>query len=348
MIKSSNIAIFSDIHIGVHRDSPVWHKITLDWVKWFKNTVDSRGIKDIVFCGDFYHYRDSIATNTISHSAKVLNELKDYNITFIPGNHDCYYKESSSVNSLSIFDGRDNITVLDKTTTITTDGGKKISFIPWGTSEKDIPKSDILFGHFEIESFKLNSFKICDHGIKTSDILKKSPLTFTGHFHLRSERKLKKGQIIYVGNPFQMDFGDAGDTKGIYFVDLDTNNIDFIENNISPRFYKIFLSEIAEKKVPLADLKKIVKGNIIKFIIDKRISTKHSEFLFKQFRALQPIQIEVEHDINFNTMIDEEGEHDFSGIDMERAITEFINIMDIDNNEPVVQYVNDLYKRVTH
>lgn len=346
MIESADCAIFSDIHIGVHRDSAIWHNITLEWVEWFKNHVDSRGIKDIIFCGDFYHYRDSIATNTISHSAKILDELKDYRITFIPGNHDCYYKETSAVNSLTIFNGRDNITVLDRLTTIETSDKKKITFVPWGIPAKDIPESDIIFGHFEIETFKLNSFKICDHGMKLGEIALKAPLIFTGHFHLRSERKLDNSNIIYVGNPFQMDFGDAGDTKGIYFVNLNTGEYDFVSNDISPSFHKILLSDISEKRVSLSDLKKMVTGNIVKLVIDKKISTSDSEYLFKQFRALQPKQLEVDHDINFNTVMSEEMEHDFSGIDVEQAITEFINLMDMDNNAPVVQYVIDLYKRV--
>ena len=345
MIKSSNCAIFSDIHIGVHRDSDTWHRISLEWVKWFRDQLKARDIQDIIFCGDFFHYRDSIATNTLSHAATILNTLSDFNIVFIPGNHDCYYKDTSDVNSLSILNGRDNITVIEKITTTTTSEGRTIAFAPWGTSLKDIPECDILFGHFEVATFKLNNFKICDHGFVAEDLYQKTPLTITGHFHLRSERIIEGRTILYVGNPYQMDFGDLGDQKGIYFIDLNTGEYNFVKNDVSPIFQKLILSEISEKMVSLEELSKRVKNNIVKLIIDRKISTQDSDFLFKQIRALQPSVLDIEHDINFNCVIQDEDGRDFSGVDIEQAITEFINIMDVTNKEPVVNYVLDLYKR---
>lgn len=345
MIKSSKCAIFSDIHIGVHRDSDTWHRISLEWVRWFKEELEKRDIKDIIFCGDFFHYRDSIATNTLSHAATILDNLKNFNITFIPGNHDCYYKDTSDINSLSILNGRDNITVIEKVHTHITDSGTRIVFAPWGTALQDIPECDILFGHFEVATFKLNSFKICDHGFSAESLYSKTPLTISGHFHLRSERIIDGRTILYVGNPYQMDFGDIGDTKGVYFIDLDTSEYTFLENNISPVFQKLILSEIATNRVAIADLSKRVKNNIVKLIIDRKISARDADFLFKQIRALQPSVLDIEHDINFNCVIQEEDIKDFSGVDVEQAIIEFINIMDISNREPVINYVVDLYKR---
>ncbi len=345
MIQSSDCAIFSDIHIGVHRDSDTWHRISLEWARWFKSQLDERGIRDIIFCGDFFHYRDSIATNTLSHAASILNILKDYNIVFIPGNHDCYYKDTSDVNSLSILNGRDNITVIEKISTHQTKDGKNIVFAPWGTNINEIPNCDILFGHFEVATFKLNNYKICDHGFIAEDLYNKTPLTITGHFHLRSERIINDRTILYVGNPYQMDFGDLGDQKGIYFINLDSCKYEFVPNKISPVFQKLILSEISEAKYSVEKLSKIIKNNIVKLIIDRKISSQDSDFLFKQIRALQPSVLDIEHDINFNTIIQDDDCRDFSGVDIEQAISEFINIMEIGNKEPVVNYVLDLYKR---
>ena len=41
MIKSSNCAIFSDIHIGVHRDSDTWHRISLELKKYYSDPYDN-------------------------------------------------------------------------------------------------------------------------------------------------------------------------------------------------------------------------------------------------------------------------------------------------------------------
>jgi len=145
-----------------------------------------------------------------------------------------------------------------------------------------------------------------------------------------------------------MDFGDQGSEKGFYSIDLDTSKLNFTVNNLSPVFHKLHLSELVKANATISDLKKRVEGNIIKLIIDQRISSTDSDFLFQQIRALRPIRLDVDHDINFDIIIDEENSHDFSGIDVSQAITEFINIMDIDNKSPVVEYVLDVYNRASN
>ncbi len=84
-----------------------------------------------------------------------------------------------------------------------------------------------MFGHFEIQSFKMNQYKVCTEGIKSRDLLKHSPLVITGHFHLRDERKYRDGTILYLGNPFQMDFGDVDSSKGYYILDIKNSDYKF-------------------------------------------------------------------------------------------------------------------------
>ena len=40
---------------------------------------------------------------------------------------------------------------------------------------------DIVFGHFEIQNFKQNSFKICSDGLQASRLLDKTNLVISGH-----------------------------------------------------------------------------------------------------------------------------------------------------------------------
>ena len=231
--KQQQICCISDIHVGVHQNSSMWHKITLDWALWLKKELHAKDIKDIMISGDFFHYRDEISVNTIHVASMVLDIWKDFNVVMLVGNHDAYYKERSDVNSLSLFKGRQNITVYD-TIVEETYNDVKMVFAPWGTEVDQIPENDILFGHFEINSFKMNGFKVCDGGVRASDLLSRTKLVITGHFHLRDERCYDAGTVIYTGNPFQMDFGDRGSTKGYYLLDLNSQEYVFHHNNISP------------------------------------------------------------------------------------------------------------------
>lgn len=344
-LNKSTVCCISDIHIGVHQNSNQWHNITLDWATWLASELKKESIVDIIISGDFFHYRDEIAVNTIQLATAVLDTWKDFNIIMLVGNHDAYYKDRSDVNSLSILSGWDNITVLDTPTSATL-FGNKVTFCPWGTSLDQIPRSDILFGHFEISSFKQNGYKICTDGFKAKDLLSKSKLIVSGHFHLRDERQYENGTVLYLGNPFQMDFGDLESKKGYYLLDLNTLTYEFNENTISPQHKKVNLSELVKIGKINNKVKKQFDNNFIKFIIDKNICPDDVDVVLKKFATLNSISINVDYAANFDKYkLDESATYDFSGIDVTTAINEFINLMDIDNKKEITDYTISLYRK---
>ena len=224
--RDNPICCISDIHIGVHQNGGIWHRIVLEWARWLDKQLQKKKIQDIVICGDLFHYRDEIAVNTIHIVTEFFNIFKKYNIVIIVGNHDAYYKDRSDVNSLSILSGWENITVVSEIAT-TPAYGRKLTFCPWGVKTEDIPVSDIIFGHFEIENFKFNFAKVCSKGTRVKDLLAKCPNIITGHFHIKQKRQYDEGQVVYLGNPFEMDFGDVDDQKGYHILDIEKINLLF-------------------------------------------------------------------------------------------------------------------------
>ena len=345
MVTHSKICCISDIHVGVHQNSNQWHTITLDWAAWLSADLKSKGVEDIIISGDFFHYRDEIAVNTIHFATEVLNLWRDFNIIMLVGNHDAYYKDRSDVNSLSILAGWDNIRIISEIETHKI-LDKQVTFCPWGCNISDIPKSDIIFGHFEIQNFKQNSFKICSTGIRSGDILDKSSLIISGHFHLRDERVYDNGRILYLGNPFQMDFGDIDGTKGYYILDLKTLQYEFTENTLSPQHKKIYLSDLVTDGKITKRTKRQFDNNFIRFIVDKNVSPDEIDLILQKLYTLSPLSINVDYAANFNKYkLDESVIHDFSGIDVEIAIKEFVNIIDMENKKEVIDYTIDLYRK---
>jgi DNA repair exonuclease SbcCD nuclease subunit len=346
-LKNKKVCCIADLHIGVHQNSIAWHNTALKWAEWLKDQLLDKNIQDIFILGDVYHYRDEIAVNTIHVVHEILNIWKDFNIVILVGNHDAYYKDKADINSLSILNGKNNISVIDKPTN-TTVFGKKLTFLPWGSNINDLDETDILFGHLEIESFKMNTFKVCDHGTKTSDLLTRAKLIFTGHFHHRDERYYDNGTIVYVGNPFEMDFGDTGTSKGYYLLDVQTSEFEFFENKISPKHKKIPLTKLQEIITDNPkNLDTLIGSNIVKFIVDKQISSDKTDALIKKLSLHQPFSLSVDYLLYENSINIDEQNYDVSGVDMQKTIEEFINVLDIDNKKDVVDMCLDLYKRTT-
>jgi DNA repair exonuclease SbcCD nuclease subunit len=347
-LKNSKVCCIADLHIGVHQNSISWHETAIQWARWLKEELIEKKIQDILILGDVYHYRDEVAVNTIHVVHEILDIWKDFNIVIIVGNHDAYYKDKADVNSLSILNGKNNIFVVDKPIK-TTIFSKTLTFLPWGSKITDLDKSDILFGHLEIESFKMNSFKVCDHGIKTSDLLDHAKLIFTGHFHLRDEREYNNGTIVYVGNPFEMDFGDTGASKGYYILDIETNKFNFYENNISPKHKKIPLSQLESIITTKSEnIEKLINRNIIKFLVDKQTTPDKIDAIIKKLSLYNPFSLSVDYLLYENTIGVDDQNYDASAVDLEKTIEEFISVLDIDNKTDVIKVCLDLYKRISH
>lgn len=344
-IINSEVGIFSDPHYGIHRNGEMWHKIAIEHATWAAEQFKLRGIKDIIIPGDIFHDRNDIAVNTLHIATTIFGILRDFNIIITVGNHDAFYRDKSDINSVSILKGWSNITVVDHLV-VETLQGKKIAFCPWGQDIKEIPECDIIFGHFEINTFKMNSFKVCTNGLKAADLTSKAQLVISGHFHHREERKYNEGTILYVGCPYQQDWGDYETTKGLYILDLDTLKYDFIKNTVSPRYVKVRYSDIAQGRHTAETLKKDIHNNIVKFYIDKTLEPTAVDILVRKLVSIKPAEFTIEYDlantVKYNT---EEANTKNFNISVENSIAEFIDLLEIKDKDKVKKYVTELYHK---
>jgi DNA repair exonuclease SbcCD nuclease subunit len=244
--KNNKVLFFSDLHLGVHQNSQTWHKICLDLAEWIRQTMVSHNLDTIFFAGDVFHDRHEIGVNTLHVAKKFFDILKEYQIHIIPGNHDAYLSASAEVNSVEIL-AQSNIHVYSSPTTINV-SDKRVTFCPWKTLVQDLEETDMLVGHFEICNFKLNTHKICDHGYTATSLLNKSKCVVTGHFHYRDHRLYDDNKyILYLGSPYEMDFGDREQAKGVSIIDFaNINDVTFIANEITPKHFRINITELMQ------------------------------------------------------------------------------------------------------
>jgi len=339
--SGKNIACISDIHLGVHQDSQQWHNIAIQFAEWLNQTLKERDIDDIIIAGDIFHNRHEIGVNTIHTAHNFFNILKDYNIVAITGNHDCYYKDKSDINSVTILNNK-NIQVFHELVT-TKYRNKIITFCPWGVSVQNIPNSDILIGHFEITNFRMNSHKICDHGIPTESLLDKASLIISGHFHYREQRKYSNGQtILYLGSPYELDFGDREQTKGVSILNVETQEIEFIENNITPKHHKILLSDLLCKKI--SNIPEYINNNIISLCFDQKLTLQQVDELIAKIQQHKPLQFRTEYNILETENLVDDGVEQLS-LDVETAIHEFVDLLQVDvEKKLILDKCLDLYR----
>ena len=78
------------------------------------------------------------------------------------------------------------------------------------------------------------------------------------------------------------------------------------------------------------------------------ISPNDVDKLLSKLTSLNPLNINVDYTINFNKyQIDEDIRTDFTGIDIKTAISEFVNLLEIENKSEVEKCTIDLLKKCT-
>jgi DNA repair exonuclease SbcCD nuclease subunit len=334
---NSEVAIFSDLHLGLYADSEKWLKNALNWAEWTKGQLEERNIDTIFFLGDFFHNRTDVSVSTIHTGSQILEIFKNFTIYVIVGNHDAWYKNRSDVHSLGMMRNWNNIELIDEPKMYDI-CGHTCNFVPWGHEVED--DSEFLFGHFEVTTFSMNGYTTCTHGVAPTHLLSHSSNVYSGHFHTKSIKKYKQGDIRYVGNTFPMDFSDEGDIKGVYILDLDTAEVEFIENDVSPRFKKFIIND-ADFKFDEED----VENNIIKLIFDSGLSEKEVLAIKTNAATLKPFII----DYDYSTVVVNMGTGDEIDLtfDLYDVMEEFVDIMDLsdDIKEKSKKKLKKLYEK---
>lgn len=324
------IACISDIHLGVHQDSQLWHKLHLELATWIKQSLIENNIDHLLIAGDVFHNRHEVNVATI-HTAKLFFDiLSDFKIDIITGNHDCYYRDNSKINSISILN-RDNVSVHEKIYSFIANG-KKIVMCPWGTELSSIPKCDVVVGHFELLNFKMNGSIYCDHGWESGSILERCKLVLTGHFHTRQERVYEDNKtILYTGSPLQLDWGDREGAKGITVLDTEDLTLELIENNVSPVHEKLQINDLQNGKIKIQTLKKLLNNNHAKIVVSSQIESSSVDLLLSKLNSMSPLQLHIEYEndsdikqLEKNTDIDNE-----KVVSIESVLKEFIDALDI-------------------
>lgn len=345
-IKSKKIGIFSDIHIGLGQDSSIWHETVIEFGKWASKKFETLGITEIVIPGDIFHNRSEISVKTLDLAKDFFDLFKEFNLIISVGNHDVYKKNASDIHSLKLLSEWKNITIVDvEPKVFKTSVGKTVSFVPWATDIDKIPLADICFGHFDIQSFYMNGYKLCEHGFESKNLFSKSKYIISGHFHKKDFREYTDGNILYVGSPYQQNFGDTGDERGIYVFDLETEKFNFIENTVSPLHKKIKISDIKEKKIDVEFLKNEIPNNLICLIIDQTITPDLHSILVSKIQNLNPKNLKIEYaEPQLGVTIN--GTPEFEISDISKTIEEYVDAMDVQNKSEIKTYLSDIYKKL--
>lgn len=255
------VIFLGDTHIGARNDSSLFHdRFELFYNHMFKY-MRKNGIKRIVQFGDLFDRRKYVNFASLKRAREYFfDRLTEYDMEMVVflGNHDVAYKNTLEVNSpdLLLRDYKE-ITVVDTPTELDV-GNVKLLMVPWICADNfnltvetiEKTKARYCLGHFELNGFEMQRGVTCEHGLGT-EMFQKFHHVWSGHFHKIST----KGNITYVGSPYQIMWSDYGDERGFFVFDPSKQDVEFIKNpyemftklNYNDKDGKLTLTDILAK-----------------------------------------------------------------------------------------------------
>lgn len=334
----SDFIMISDIHFGIRNSSEQWSANMENYFHGYfiplLNRIKTDGSVLFVL-GDIFDDRKAINISIINMAVNIFREIAlILPVWIINGNHDIYTKSDNSISSLAIFSGIRNLHIIRKPEIIQVRESsqiKRLAFIPYqGDIEKETDlcmeakDCDYIFMHTEIEGLRYDNGREIISAVRTAGINGK---IYSGHIHKRQETK----KATYIGSPYQLTRSDIGNHKGIYQVDLKTNEEKFYKNDFSPIFQKVKLEDLLEHDYK--SIKAFFHNNYTDILIRQKDVPRIN--ITRLYEALEPacpknIEIKViEEDIP--DISDDENEN------VERSIPEIMNNLienlDIENEE---------------
>ena len=241
------IAIITDQHLdGRKGNLAFWNYFQKFYDEVFFPTLEKEGVRVVFDLGDTFDNRKSMDFNTFHRVREnYFERLKPYEVHMLLGNHCTYYKNTNRINSPELLlEQYNNISIYSEPKEILM-GKKVFLMLPWINKENqedvfsrlETSEADICCGHLELTGFEVTPGMKMDHGMDPQ-LFHRFKRVWSGHYHHKS----KKGNVQYLGNPYQMYWNDYKDRRGFHIYDTESDKLKFVANPYEI-FDKIFYDD---------------------------------------------------------------------------------------------------------
>jgi DNA repair exonuclease SbcCD nuclease subunit len=296
------IALVTDTHFGARSDSQQFDAYFKKFYEEiFFPTLEERNIKEIFHLGDTFDRRKYINFNSLRSCRQYFFDVianKGMEMTMIAGNHDTFFKNTNDVNSIDLLLGEYNcIRTIQGPKELDYDN-IKILVLPWLCADNFVESMELVkktsatvcFGHLELAGFSMFKGQESHEGMDPTDF-KKFELVCSGHYHHRHG----KGNVQYLGNPYQMNWSDFEDVRGFHIFDTNTLELEFIPNPFT-MFEKYYYDD--EKEDPLTVDLDIFANKLLKVIVVNKKDFYRFDKFIESIYKVNPIELKIIEDFS--------------------------------------------------
>lgn len=231
--------VFSDLHVSAKTIDRV-----LDVLATVRMEAVARRAK-VVFTGDFWDLREALSVRQLS---RLIDEFELWRkqgveLIIIPGNHD-QVTVDGRVHGVRPFEAFHNIYVATERLLWPE---HKIAFIPWRQdADEQSAQFDLdgdgwtIFAHAEVEGATTNHAYKAPGRVSLAKIQSVARACYCGHYH---KRQKLGDRTWYIGNPYELNFGEMGEPKGIAYLERGMVEPEWIPIEGLPRHHRLTLGK---------------------------------------------------------------------------------------------------------
>lgn len=284
-LKDEKVIFLGDTHFGARNDSQLFHDFFEVFFEHLFAYMLANNIKTIVQFGDLFDRRKYVNFVSLKRAREYFFDKcrkHGFTVYVFLGNHDVSYKNTLDVASpVLLLKDYTNIHVMSHPTIMQL-GNTKTLCVPWICADNytecvdaiQNSDADLCLGHFEIQGFEMYKGAVCDHGLEIENFWKFRHV-YSGHFHHIST----KGNITYIGSPYQIMWSDYGDERGFFVLDTTSGETEFVVNPYQ-MFFKLFYDDtiFTMEEVEETDFS-VYNSRYVKVIVKE----KNDLFLYDRF-----------------------------------------------------------------
>lgn len=287
------IALITDTHYNFKKANKNFHDF---FEKFYENIffpyLEQNNITECIHLGDAFDNRKGVDYWALDWAKKnVYDKFSELGVSVysICGNHDTYYKNTNSVNSIDILlNEYSNVIKISSPKEVMV-GDTEFVMLPWINNNNQEETFELLkttrnkfvCGHLELSGFPVFPGQDQPNGMDKG-VFSKFTRVFSGHYHTRSN----DGKIFYLGNPYQMFWNDWNDVRGFNIFDTETLQLEHIENP-----YTIFEKIYYDDYIQSTELD--VEDKFVKLIVQSKKNQKHYDKFLDEIMSKKPLDIKI-------------------------------------------------------
>ena len=196
-------------------------------------------------------------------------------------------------------------------------------------------KSQILFGHLELNGFVMHLGQTAHEGMDTKPF-EKFDMVCSGHFHHKSSRD----NIHYLGNPYELTWSCYNDQRGFHIFDSDKRDLTFIQNPYR-MFHKVWyddLDKTMEQVMQGIDYE-LYHDTYVKVIVQNKTNPYWFDMMLDNLYKANPANVSIVDD---NKHMDAQSEEEIFN-EAEDTLTSLYKFVDGMNTEVDKKKLNQLF-----